>query len=173
MDDGTAEALAALAHRIAGAGGLVVIPENAALLDRAAFRGELLAEPEAAAPTLGYGQSAPGGGLHVMEAPTGHAVETLSGLGATGVEVMLAHLAVPPLQAHPMIPLLQVSAHGPTARRHGRDLDLVLEGGEAAERSGALLEQVLRVASRRYTPRLYGQGNTGFQLTRGWLGLSL
>jgi hypothetical protein len=26
---------------------------------------------------------------------------------------------------------------------------------------------------RRYTPRLYGQGNTGFQLTRGLLGVSM
>jgi hypothetical protein len=36
-----------------------------------------------------------------------------------------------------------------------------------------LLGCVLDVASRRYTPRLYGQGNTGFQLTRGLLGVSM
>ena len=36
-----------------------------------------------------------------------------------------------------------------------------------------LLGSVFDVASRRYTPRLYGQGNVGFQLTRGLLGVSM
>ena len=44
----------------------------------------------------------------------------------------------------------------------------------AGEEMGrAILERVLEVASRAYVPRLTGQGNTDFQLTRGWLGLSL
>jgi hypothetical protein len=37
----------------------------------------------------------------------------------------------------------------------------------------ALLQRVIQVASREYVPQLFGQGNTDFQLTRGWLGLSL
>ena len=39
--------------------------------------------------------------------------------------------------------------------------------------SEALLQLIVRVASRQYVPRLYEAGNTDFQLTRGWLGLSL
>jgi len=71
-----------------------------------------------------------------------------------------------------------VSNHPATVKRFGKDLDL-----SWSERSGAdgvveemartLLERVLEVASRSYLPRLTGQGNTDFQLTRGWLGLSL
>jgi hypothetical protein len=32
---------------------------------------------------------------------------------------------------------------------------------------------VLDVASRTYVPKLYGQGNTDFQVSRGLLGISL
>jgi hypothetical protein len=96
----------------------------------------------------------------------------VTGLGATGVEVMLAHVAGRPLQAHRMIPLLQASADPETIRRHGGDLDLALRG-DARSWSDDLLEAVLDVASRRYTPKLYAQGNIGFQLTRGLLGVSM
>jgi hypothetical protein len=36
-----------------------------------------------------------------------------------------------------------------------------------------LTELIRAVAAREYTPRLYGQGNTDFQLTRGRLGISM
>jgi altronate dehydratase len=175
LDDAVARGLARLAQRVVTAGGLVVVPENAALLGSPAFRQELLRAPEEALPTLGYGQKAQEMGLHIMHSPTEHPVETLSGLGATGVEVMLAHVAGPPLQGHPMIPLVQVSAHGPTRQRFGGDLDLALEAAALRPESLAadLLGLVARVVSREYVPRLFAQGNTGFQLTRGWLGLSL
>jgi altronate dehydratase len=174
LTDALARGMARAAQWVVNAGGLVVLPENAALLASRAFRETLLRVPDEAFPTLGYGQRAARPGLHIMEAPTTHAVETFTGLAATGVEVMLAHVAGPPLQAHPMVPLLQVSAHGPTVKRHRDDLDLVLEGeGEPDALARTLLEQVARVASRDYVPRLFGQGNTDFQLTRGWLGLSL
>ncbi len=110
-----------------------------------------------------------------MEAPTQNTVETFTGLGATGVEVMVAHVKGVPLQSHPRVPLMQFSTHPDTVRRQGGNLDL--PSGE--ERLGAealssrLLERVCQVASRQYVPKLFGQGNTGFQLTRGLLGLSL
>ncbi|MEE8434080.1 MAG: UxaA family hydrolase, partial [bacterium] len=178
VDDGLAAAMAGVARAVAGAGGLVVVPENASLLASDAFRQGLLADPGSAAPSLGYGEPAANNGLHIMETPTDHAVETLTGLGATGVEVMLACLAGAPMQGHPMIPLLQVSNHPATVKRFGKDLDLSLTemGGEEAagkDITRAILERVLEVASRRYVPRLTSQGNTDFQLTRGWLGLSL
>jgi altronate dehydratase len=175
VGDAVGRALAGVARTIVGAGGLVVVPENAALLHSRAFREALLLIPDEAFPTLGYGQPASQGGLHVMETPTDHQVETLTGLGATGVEVMLVHVAGPPLQAHPMIPLLQVSADPATVRRFAKDLDRVLPeaNGAAGALSGDLLGLVLDVASRRYTPYLFGLGHTDFQLTRGWLGLSL
>jgi hypothetical protein len=36
-----------------------------------------------------------------------------------------------------------------------------------------MLERILEVASRLYTPKLYGKGNTDFQFTRGLLGVSM
>jgi hypothetical protein len=167
-------ALARLALAVVHAGGLVVLPDNAPLLALPAFRAALLRAPDEAVPTLGYGQRAVQAGLHIMEAPTDHAVETLTGLGATGVEAMLAHVAGPPLLAHPMIPLVQVSADDATRRRHRNDLDLAIEDGAAPDAlARTLLELVARVVSRDYVPHLFAQGHTDFQLTRGWLGLSL
>jgi len=173
VSDGVARGMARVAQIVALAGGLVVLPENAALLQSPAFRQALLRVPEEAIPTLAYGQQAATPGLHIMETPTDHAVETFTGLGATGVEVMLAHVVGPPLQAHPMIPLLQVSADEKTTKRHAHDLDRQFNGEAPEAMAHELLELVANVASREYVPRLFGQGNTDFQLTRGWLGLSL
>lgn len=167
-------ALGMMALQIVTLGGLVVLPENSPLLEQRDFRDSLLDSGQAFTPTLGYGRMAGRPGLHVMATPTDHAVETLTGLGATGVEVMMVHVAGAPWQAHPMIPLLQVSADANTLTRHAKDLDLRLDGGNDTERQArALLAQVLEVASRRYVPHLFGRGNTDFQLTRGLLGLSL
>ena len=85
---------------------------------------------------------------------------------------MLAHVAGHPLQAHRMIPLLQASSDPETLRKHGEDLDVVLEG-DPASWTEQMLEAVASVASREYTPRLFGAGNTDFQFTRGLLGVSM
>ena len=65
---------------------------------------------------------------HAAEAPTDHWIETATGLGATGVEVMVAHVAGRPLQAHRMIPLLQISSDPETLESYADDLDVLLEG---------------------------------------------
>jgi altronate dehydratase len=111
-------------------------------------------------------------GLHVMEAPTDHWVETATGLGATGVEVMLAHVAGHPLQAHRMIPLLQASSDPETLEKHAEDLDVILQG-DPDEWTVQMLETVAAVASREYVPKLFEAGNTDFQFTRGLLGVSM
>jgi hypothetical protein len=85
---------------------------------------------------------------------------------------MLAHVSGRPLQAHRMIPLVQASAEPHTTAAYGEDLDVALDG-DASSWTDELLGTVLEVASRRYTPRLHGQGNVGFQLTRGLLGVSM
>ena len=54
--------------------------------------------------SLAFGQPADEAGFHVMEAPTENPVETFTGLGATGAEIMLCHIGRTSLQAHPMIP---------------------------------------------------------------------
>lgn len=158
--------LARLSAIVVGAGGTVVVPENAALLQSADYLEPLeLPHPE---PTLAYGQSIQSPGFHIMEAPTQHWVETLSGLGATGVEMMLGYVADLPRQAHPMIPLIQVGLEGASEA----DLDVLL-GGDPDTWVTRLLERITSVASKRYTPKLFALGNTDFQMTRGSLGVSL
>jgi hypothetical protein len=107
-----------------------------------------------------------------MEAPTDHWVETATGLGATGVEVMLAHVAGHPLQAHRMIPLLQASSDAETLENHAEDLDVILRE-DVSEWIEQMLEAVAAVASREYAPKLFEAGNTDFQFTRGLLGISM
>jgi hypothetical protein len=96
-------------------------------------------------------------------------VETLTGLGATGVEIMLAHVSGAPVQAHPMIPLLQVASDEDAA--WSADMDLTIRGAEPWTET--ILPLVLSIASRVYVPKLYEQGNTDFQVSRGLLGISM
>jgi altronate dehydratase len=166
-----ARSLAEVTLAVAGVGGTVVVPETAAILESPAYLERVLGD-RAVENTLAYGQTARKPGLHVMEAPTDHWVETATGLGATGVEVMLAHVAGRPLQAHRMFPLLQASSDPETIQRHADDLDVLLEGDPAGW-TEQLLDSVAAVASREYTPKLFEAGNTDFQFTRGLLGVSM
>ena len=90
ISDSSARGFAELARRIVNAGGLVVLPENATLLTNKVFRETLLVAPDETFATLAYGQTANEFGLHIMETPTDHGVETLTGLGATSVEIILS-----------------------------------------------------------------------------------
>ena len=175
LPDSAGEVFGRLAAGLVASGATVVVPDNPSLLTSAAFREAVLPDgasaPEA---SLAFGQPADEPGFHVMEAPTENPVETLTGLGATGVEIMLCHVGRTSLQAHPMIPLVQVTADAAVAERYAGDLDRVLTLDRSA---GGLVEElaalVADVASRRYRPRLWSRGVTEFQLTRGRLGLSM
>nr|MBA3635249.1 UxaA family hydrolase [Rubrobacteraceae bacterium] len=171
--DEAAESLAEAMLAVVGSGGTVVVPERAALLSSPVYLESVLGD-RPVENTLAYGQAVPVGkpGLHVMEAPTDHWVETATGLGATGVEVMLAHVAGHPLQAHRMIPLLQASSDPETREKHAEDLDVLLESDPSGW-TDQMLEAVAAVASREYVPRLFEAGNTDFQFTRGLLGVSM
>ena len=107
-----------------------------------------------------------------MEAPTGHWTETVSGLGATGVGILLAHAGEHPLQGHPLIPMLQVTGSATVAAAYADDLDAVIDT-DAETSSRQLLDLLVEVASRRLRPRLWDRGNTDFQITRGLLGVSM
>ena len=170
------EVFGRLAAGLTAAGATVVVPDNAGLLGCGAFRDAVFPDGAAAPPrpSLSFGQPAEAAGFHVMEAPTENPVETFTGLGATGAEVMLCHVGRTTLQAHPMIPLVQVTADPSLAERCGGDLDRAITldrdvDGLVAELAGLVAD----VASRRYHPKLWARGVTEFQLTRGRLGLSM
>ncbi len=99
-----------------------------------------------------------------MATPTEHAVEILTGLAATGVDLILAGVHGHPLQVHPMVPVIQISSH------EMPHMDLARLSTNASGLPTRVLDRVLDVASRRYTPMLVAQGYHDFQMTRGLLG---
>ena len=174
LPDAMGEAFGLLATGLVAAGAVVVVPDNDGLLGNHGFRIAVFADGEISGASLAFGRPADEAGFHIMETPTNNPVETLTGLGATGVELMLCHIGRNPLQGHPMLPLLQVTSDPAVAQRYASDLDrvLVLErdpAGIVAE----LATLAADVASCRYRPRLWSRGVTEFQLTRGRLGLSM
>jgi altronate dehydratase len=161
VSDGTAAALTEITAAIVRAGGTVVVPDNASLLSTSTFR-NMLSDGDTAT-TLSYGQAAEVSGLHIMETQTEHWVESVTGLGATGVEQMLATTPDHPAQGHPMIPMIQMGT-----ATYGDDLDLLLDAS-----SDEILILLGALASREYTPRQVAQRNVDFQVTRGLLGVSM
>ena len=149
------QSLTQLTYRVIAAGSTTIVPANATFITS-----EL-------SPTLAYGQRVEKAGFHIMETPTDQPTETLTGLGATGVDLALAHIVGAPLQSHVMVPLIQVSTDATTQAAYGVDLDL------ATADVDDLLALIVEVASRKYTPKLHSKGNTDFQLTRGLLGISM
>jgi altronate dehydratase len=166
-----AQALASFSRAIAGAGGTVVLPHNTALLATEDYLAHTLGS-HAALPTLAYGQRLVTNGFHIMETPSSHWVETLTGLGATGVEILLAYIGQHPMQSHPMLPVLQITAEEAVIQRYGRDLDLIL-ADDPELWPDQILQRVIEVIAHDYIPKLDQQGNTDFQITRGLLGISL
>ncbi|MBP1934221.1 UxaA family hydrolase [Ammoniphilus resinae] len=170
INDASAEQLAGLTKAIVAAGGLVVIPENSGVLETAAYKDNVLTSAEVQ-PSLSYGQHASKNGFHIMETPTQHWVETVTGLAATGVELMISLVNRQPMQTHPFVPMLQVAA-APNMQTYADDLDLVLSG-DTSTWMDQILELSKQTIEQNYTPKLYQKGNVDFQFTRGLLGVSL
>ena len=171
LGDDAGQALARLTRWLVGAGSTVVVPKHGALLASAAYADALFAGDKPAA-TLAHGQAVAAPGYYVLETPTDHWTEIATGLGATGVEVMLAHAGEHPLQGHPLVPLVQVATSESVRDRYAEDLDLALAGASDGW-AEALLELLLAVASRRQQPLAAAQRNIDFQFTRGLLGVSM
>ncbi len=105
-------------------------------------------------------------GLYIMRTPTRQRTEMLVGLGAAGVNVILAAGSRTPLPGHPLVPVIQI-AEGEAA-----GMDLLLTGDELRW-SEQMTEQIAAVLEGRYTPLALYQGNVDFQLTRAERGVSL
>ena len=171
VSDAAASALAELTRAVAAAGGTVVVPQNTGLLSSPAYLEATLGN-RPAMPTLAYGAPTDAAGLHIMETPTAHWVETLTGLGATGVDVIVAYVGEHPLQTHPMIPLIQVTDQPAVVKAFGPDLDLILQG-DPPTWPADILNRIAALAAGEYSPQLYQLGNIDFQVTRGLLGVSM
>ncbi len=161
-------ALAGLIGSIVHSGGTVVVPEGT---DRSLLS-HLLGAHSETKPSLAFGETVVRHGFHLMETPTIHPVEILTGLGATGAEVILAWTRDMPIQAHPLIPVLQISQQRTEGDSPAFDVDLLLRG-DSEDWPSLLLDLVCKVASRQYSPRLFESGYVDFQITRGHFGVSL
>lgn len=157
--------LARCAGAVACQGGMAVVPAGSAIAE---------ALSSDTGPTLAYAQAAPEHGLHFMDCPTPHWVESLSGLGATGVDLVIVHVEGPPVQGHPLIPTLQVTTVPAADIPAGMDLDLQLEAGnDPAENLQTLFNLAGAVLSGQYQVRSMQIGNIDFQITRGPVGISM
>ena len=167
------ESFAQLTHGIVAVGGTVVVPAKAGWLSAVSGqqtewkdgRREGWVSPNLPTfqlsnqmPTLAYGQRVEKSGFHIMETPTDQPTETLTGLGATGVDLALAHIVGAPLQSHVMVPLIQVSTDATTQATYGADLDLSTVDVDD------LLALIVEVASRTVYPETARQREYGFSV---------
>jgi hypothetical protein len=106
-----------------------------------------------------------------MAAPAEECTEIITGLGATGMELLLAHVGEHPLQGHPLVPVLQISTDDDVVRRFGDDMDLRL-GQPDDTWPDQILGLLVCTGGREYTARAAALGNTAFQVSRGLLGVS-
>lgn len=164
LPDDIARSFASVARAVVSGRGSVVIPNGTPLAQSASFW-EALGITETPQPTLAYGQSMVHSGLHLMETPTQHWTETVTGLGATGAELIVGWTDEP-RAGHPFVPILKVGTAESSAIA-----DLVMEG-DAEQWGGQLNAMIERVFSEKQALQLNETSNIDFQLTRGWLGIS-
>ena len=156
--------LATLTKRIVAGGGTVVVSAKDRLIGSPFMDGLGLSRGQE--PSLVYGQLVTQAGFHIMQVPRQHWTETLSGLGATGIEAAVAHVERHPLAGHPLVPVLQVT----TGDAQPADFDGVYS--DAAGLQVPLLDLIVDTLSHRYTPKHQQMQNIDFQITRGLNGVS-
>ena len=168
----TAVTLSTLTKIIVAAGGTVVMSEKDDLLSNGNFVENALGDTVTSAvlsagvtATLSFAQQPTIPGFHIMASPSTQWTETLAGLVATGVEIMLGVVNERPQVGHPLVPVVQVAEKTAVSP----DLDLLLTRGDTEK----LLDLLLKTLSRQYTPRVNQHQNVDFQITRGMLGVSL
>ena len=159
--------LGEVANRLASSGGTLVVPAPDQLWQNNGFL-ETTVRTYVGQPSIPHGGRPETHGLHAMENPTSHWVETLTGLAACGTDQILAVAGDHPLQGHPLVPVLQLGG-GNAAIRFASDIDLVLESSSAED----IADLLARTASGSYAPKAILMGNADFQFTRGLLGVSM
>jgi len=176
----TASCIAKLVQEITHAGGLVVIPQNSGFISSKTFLLELLdmCNNQQVQPSLSYGQKPETSGFHIMQTLSDSWPECITGLGATGVEIMVTVLEgrqiMRPTPAHPMIPLVRISIPGDNPTRGIKEAmeetDLILTG-DSKSWTQQSLQLLLDIASSTKQPK--HRENSDFQISRGPLGISM
>lgn len=170
VSDETADQFARLTRMIIAGGGTVILPDNDPLLKNDGYVQSVLVNSDVHT-ALDYAQLVTQSGFYTMFTPSRQWGEILTGLGAGGIEIILAHVDSP-MAGHPLLPVLQVGSSSTTHTDYLSDLDAVYDS-QSADWAFDLLNLTVDTLSRRYTPRLSNIDNTQFQITRGLLGVSL
>ena len=171
VEDESAVSLAILTQQIAAAGGSVILPANDPLKENKAFTTTLPLRSDEGA-TLPYACQTSQPGFHIMANPSTQWLETMSGLGAAGVNLILALVSDRAQPCHPFIPVLQAASETAVSKPFHADVDLILTD-TPQQRLDQLLTKMTVTLSRGRDAKLNQPGNIGFQITRGQLGISL
>ena len=123
-------------------------------------------------PSLAYGQQFDRPGFHVMARSGHHWMESLTGLGACGIELLLAFVTDHPRPGHPLVPLVQLTTTGAMTPELAADIELVLSSPSDTwpAQIFTLLGEVL-TGGGKLRPTAWE--NVDFQISRGLLGVSL
>lgn len=167
IDPTVAAALGDLANRHVATGGTAILPATDGLWQAGAFL-ESTVETYDGRPSIHHGARPTEAGLHAMENPTSHWVETLTGLAASGCDLIVAVPGEHPLQSHPLVPVLQFAGSS-VADLYASDIDLTATEGTAED----LARLICETASGNYVAKAGQIGNADFQFTRGLLGVSM
>ena len=92
-----------------------------------------------------------------METPTQHWVETITGLAATGVELIIALIGERPMQTHPFVPVLQITTDPTVMNEFTTDLDHLLDGDHAGW-AAQILEWSRQTMEGVHIPKMYKLG---------------
>ncbi len=161
IDDETAVFSAKLTQQLLAINGQVIFCSGDNLLEHNLFQTQL--QIDKTAPNLHFAKQPKTSGFFIMDNPSSNWVETITGLGATGVDLMIG-LVKRPLPSHPFLPVLQ--SHTPLGQ-------LDFEPNSSEENLfnfGRLIQQAI---DGTYTTVANRQENIAFQVTRGRLGISL
>ncbi len=169
-----AAALGRVAQWVVAAGGIVVIPEGLTLPGIRPGTGNVSCgqtHPWPAPTSLPWAQRVSAPGLWVSQMPTDQWLETITGLAACGVDILVVHAGQQPLPGHPLVPLVQVSCRAAAMAGNAADLDLVLHGPHE-DWPALILDRCVAVLGGRVFSRAMARGHVGLQVTRGYLGIS-
>lgn len=173
-------ALSTLALLIASHGGLAVLPRNSPLLSSSLFVGSVIdqiTDIGSLRPTLSYGERPTEiKGLHIMETFTDNWTETLTGLCATGVELVIIFSECDAsnkyVSGHPFVPTIRIATTSHVERSSSSPLfDLVLSPSDPSQWCSDILEFLRRYLNCEIK-ELKLNTLIDFQITRGTEGIS-
>jgi altronate dehydratase len=165
-------ALADLIRDLVESGSTIVLPDNASVINSTPFMERLFEGKKGSSVNLSYGAHLSSNGCFVMSTPTTSSTEILTGLGATGVEIILMYTNGIPVASHPLVPVLQFGDECEHNEKFIDDLDFVLP--QLIDNSSEfLIKQIESAINRQHVPKLHHRGYSNFQVTRGTVGVSL